>query len=179
MAKFIFGFMTLLLSIHAQASQISWEGEWTGACTLVPSYNGIADFSGSLKVTSQNSTPEQFEWQLIYDFAGRQPTETRAYALNQVSGEKDHYVIDERNGLLLDAFVNGSTLYSPFTINGLLILARYEFNGENVVIEMPTFLQAPIRKTCVNGNPSLCSESMVLQRVQRCSFFRTKSGVVK
>lgn len=148
-----------------------WVGKWNGNCTITPEYDGIKQLKSSLEVKIQD---KGLSWLLIYDYNGAIPTEVRNYELKIEDEKAGHYVIDEKNGLLLDAYLNNGVLFSPFTINGLLITARYEFKKSTMTLEMPSYGVTPHRTTCLKGNSDLCAVSLPLHRVQTCKMTKIK-----
>lgn len=148
-----------------------WEGDWRGTCRLNPAYQGIESFNMRLQVG--DTSTERAAWTLTYEAMGTRPRETRTYEIFAVDARQGHYAIDEHNGLILDSYLLGDTLYSAFTISGNLIPARYEISRPGVmVVEMPNLTVNPVRESCVEGNPQLCAHSFRLNSVQRCELQR-------
>ena len=148
----------------------AWQGFWKGPCRLDPPYRGIRDFRGSLRVRGLGPGGRRYSWVLVYDYGAARPKETRTYEIVAKDASRGHWVIDEKNGLKLDTFLLGNRLYSPFTINRLLITATYERTGTAIRIELPTYSAKPIRRTCLTGNANLCASSHALYRMQTCVF---------
>lgn len=146
-----------------------WSGTWKGTCRLSPAFQGTESFEASVTI-GKNEGANGIQWQLIYEASGNLPRQVRNYTMMPVDPSNGHFVVDEHNGLLLDSFVDGNFIYSPFLINGMLITATYILTGQNTMImDMPSFNEAPIRKTCLTGNSNLCSQSFGLRMSQRCS----------
>jgi hypothetical protein len=160
--------LLLLVSSNALASGLQpWEGDWQGTCRLTPAYDGIASFKMRLQVGDTNGG--RAAWTVTYEGMGNRPRETRAYEVMAVDAAQGHYAIDEHNGLILDSYLLGSTLYSAFTIGQVLIPARYELTAAGrMTVEMPSLAVVPVRTSCVEGNPQLCARSFRLNSVQRC-----------
>lgn len=161
--------LSFLLCTSGWAAPFDWNGSWVGKCTIIPAFNGISEFEGSMEIQPLNTSDERYQWKSVYDFGGISPTEVRDYELHF---EGDHYVVDEKNGLFLDYYVNGNALYSSFAFGGQIVSVRYEFQGNRVSIEMPLFANYVFRKTCFPSNAAICVESLPLNSVQRCELFR-------
>lgn len=69
-------------------------------------------------------------WKIIYVFNDRR--EERNYEIKLVEGSSNHFVIDEKNGFLIDNLLSNNTLYSQFTINNNLVTTRFELFKETI-----------------------------------------------
>jgi hypothetical protein len=92
----------------AQSFPQSFIGHWKG--TLEWYQSGKQE---PQKVTMQliirpADTAGQYTWQLIY---GERGEDNRPYLLKPVDSAKGHWVVDERNGILLDAYLVGNKLH--------------------------------------------------------------------
>lgn len=141
----------------------------SGTCKITPEYDGIKQLKSSLEVKKQD---KGLTWILVYDYNGAKPAEVRNYELKIEDEKAGHYVIDEKNGLFLDGYLINGVLFSSFTINGLLIAARYEFQKSTMTLELSSFGVTPHKITCLDGNSELCAASLPLNRVQTCSMKR-------
>lgn len=146
-----------------------WIGHWTGTCRLAPPYQGLETFGATLTV-APGSAPGSYSWRVTYD-NGRH--DVRAYELTPVDAAKGHYVIDEKNGLLLDAVISDGVLYAPFTIGEQLIVATYAVGADGAMaMNLPAFGREPARKTCLTDAPETCAASFVLAQSQHCRLTR-------
>ena len=154
-----------LAGVAAAGAPADWIGTWKGQCKLTPAYNGVEAFAASLTI-SAGSADGSLRWKLIYETPSR---EVRDYELVPVDAAAGHYVIDEKNGLLLDSYVADGVLYAPFAINGMLIMATYSVGTDGVMTaNMPSFGTEPVRTTCLGGQPESCAQSFALNRAQHC-----------
>lgn len=88
-----------------------------------------------------------WDWHIIYGAdveAGR-----RAYTLHTRDAAKGHYVIDEHNGIILDAHLLGGTLYSRFVVAGNLLTTMTRKQGNQIIFEIISGKQEP---TNITGN---------------------------
>ena len=99
-----------------------WHGRWTGTLK-------ITSVAGEEKETPMEMTIEplkdskNYHWRIVY---GKGPARDYELVPQERAG---HFVIDEKNGLLIDAWLVGSTVYSQFQVADSLIPVRYELNG--------------------------------------------------
>lgn len=143
---------TLLLVVvfccaRAQSFPQSFVGHWKG--TLEWYQSGKKD---PQKVTMQliirpADTAGQYTWQLIY---GDQGQDNRPYVLKAVDSAKGHWVVDERNGILLDEFNVGNKLHCAFTVQNTTIINSYWLEGEKMMVEFYSLGAKPVR-TSGNG----------------------------
>ena len=113
-----------------------WLGYWVGDLYIYNEQglkqilpmaldNSVTDFSG------------QYTWAIIYgtdSIAGR-----RDYILNEVDISIGHYVVDEKNGILLDAHLIDNELISVFEVMGNTVSSTYKREGENMIFEIMMF----------------------------------------
>jgi hypothetical protein len=76
-------------------------------------------------------------WALIYGadtIAGK-----RDYVLKTIDASKGHYIVDEKNGILLDSYVTGNKLTSVFTVMKNTLLTSYERIGDTMIFEVNVY----------------------------------------
>ena len=72
----------------------------------------------------------KYKYILVYIVDGNR--QERNYTLLEKNVEKGEYVVDENNGILLDAkFING-TLYTMFEVQGNILATTERFNDESI-----------------------------------------------
>lgn len=163
MKALVFG--ALLCGAAGAAAPADWAGDWFGACTVTPAYQGIESFRAKLNIGPQ-SAEGRLRWKITYELAQR---DVRDYQLVPVDAAKGHYAVDEKNGLLLDAFLADGVLYMPFTIGGTLITATYSVGADGVmVMNLPSFGSTPVRTTCLTREKQTCAQSFALTGTQHC-----------
>lgn len=155
----------LALVLALAAGPADWAGTWKGTCRLTPAYETVESFAASLTV-GKTDRPDTLRWTIIYE---TDPRDVRNYELIAVDAAAGRYVLDEKNGLLLDAVFSDGVLYSPFTIGTLLITATYEATGDGTMrMNLPSFSRDPSRETCLTGQGGNCAQSFALARSQHC-----------
>lgn len=103
-------------------------------------------------------------FRLIYGDPATAPV--RDYQLVRVEGSKNHFLNDERNGILLDIYLVGDTLYSQFEIATVRIDSRFRLEGETLVSEMATFGVTAARDTRPDADSTTIVRSYPLRGVQ-------------
>ena len=63
-----------------------------------------------------------YTWQIMY---GEDEKDNRPYLLKPIDTSKGHWLIDERNGILLDGYVHGNAFHGAFTVQGNTIVDNY------------------------------------------------------
>lgn len=164
LASFIFAALAAF-SPAAAAGPGDWAGTWKGECRLAPPHGGLSAFPMSLTI-GVTDKPDVLRWMLVYEAKAR---DVRNYELIATDVAAGRYVIDEKNGLLLDAAYSDGVLYAPFTIGGALITAMYWVGEDGTMhANMPSFAAEPSRTTCLSGQPDTCARSFALSGTQHC-----------
>lgn len=86
-------------------------------------------------------TAAQYTWQIIY---GEKSEDNRPYLLKPVDTSKGHWVIDERNGILIDQYWIGNRFTSNFTVQSSTILNSYWMEGNELIAEFYSISSKPI-----------------------------------
>ncbi|MEL6671536.1 MAG: hypothetical protein AAFR61_05070 [Bacteroidota bacterium] len=131
---------SLLAQEHEAAFPAGWEGAWKGDLQIFSKGKITMEIPMELQIAPTDSAGI-FQWTIIYY---GEKTDRRAYELVPVDASIGHYVIDEKNSIFLDAFFNGSTLSSRFSVGDGLLLITYTLRGEN--IEMNIFFGGQEKK---------------------------------
>jgi hypothetical protein len=122
----------------------NWHGRWTGTLTIT-SAGGEGKETPMEMVIEPLKDSKSYRWRIVY---GKGPA--RDYEL--VPQEKvGHFVIDEKNGLLIDAWLVGSTVHSQFQVGDSLIPVRYELAGDTLRFSLTVASTKDPRTTTVTG----------------------------
>jgi hypothetical protein len=117
--------LSLLLSAtgiaQSQPFPASITGNWKGTMQWMVSGKPAKSFSMQLRIHNADSAG-CYTWQIIY---GDDEKDNRPYLLKPVDTAKGHWLIDERNGILLDGFVHGNAFHGAFTVQGNTIVDNY------------------------------------------------------
>lgn len=110
----------------------SWLGNWKGEMIWVR--GGKTDTTRvpvQLKIHPADSA-NTYTWQIIYGATGK---DNRPYLLKPMDPAKGHWVVDEKNGILLDQFLIGNRLCGAFTVQQTTIINQYWMEGNLLMFE--------------------------------------------
>lgn len=121
---FLFG--SLNLFAQNKIFPQSFMGNWKGKIQWMVSGKPTQEFTMQLNVQPADSI-NQYSFQLIYgEPAVPLITENdRKYIIKLVDSATGHWVVDERNGILIDHYVHGNALHGAFTVKGSTIIDNY------------------------------------------------------
>ena len=117
----------------------SWEGVWKGACVLVRGGKTAMEFPMELHVEKREG---HWTWKVVYG-AGAQ-RQVRPYEL-RATGE--NWVIDEKNGIVIDSYFENGRLHSRFDVMESSIQATYRRRGDELDVSLVTFDAKPVRRS--------------------------------
>ncbi len=160
MKLFLSVLITFLLGIQMTAiAQDSFPESWVG------------DYKGELLIYGVDSTKMKvamelkieptkkdsiFNWTIIYDFNGEK--EVRAYELIVVDRDKGLYKIDEKNSIIIEAYLhNNSILTSYFKVSDSFIIATYTKESDYLIFEIISAKSKPVSMT---GNKVMDEEKI-------------------
>ncbi len=121
-----------------------WHGVWKGACTVAGPQRARLEFPMELHVAPIKGRTA-WTWQIIYGAGAKR--QVRPYELLPVAGSEGHFRVDERNGIIIDAWLHGGTLYSRFEVGTVSIDARYTLRGKRLDVSLVTTQVAPSATT--------------------------------
>lgn len=96
-------------------------GEWKGKLQWIVTGKPVQEFTMQLKIAKRDSL-NQYSWKIIY---GDNDKDIRPYTLRAIDTAKNHWVIDEHNGIVLDNYVAGNCLQGSFTVLKNTIVDNY------------------------------------------------------
>lgn len=123
-----------------------WLGVWEGTLHIYNHQNILQ----SIPITLENlptDSADIFQWVIIYGedkIKGK-----RDYVLKTKDKSKGHYVIDENNGILIDAYVVENKLISHFEVMGNHLTSIYERKDDQMIFEIIVNKSFPVQ---VSGN---------------------------
>ncbi|WP_052158411.1 hypothetical protein [Lacinutrix jangbogonensis] len=136
--KLIFTLLIVAISFSAQAQD--------GTLAFPEDYFGI--YKGDLEITNakgKQSIGMEFHlavtdsigiytYKIVYIFDGKR--NDRNYTLKTIDKEKGEYVIDENNGIILDAKLVDNVLYNVFEVSGNLLMTTEAFFLDYMTFEI-------------------------------------------
>jgi len=103
-----------------------WHGKWVGTLKITP-VEGKEEQTPMELTIEPIKDSKNLRWRIIYGEGKKAPV--RDYEL-QPQEKPNHFVIDEKNGVLIDAVLVGGVLHSQFEVGGSLIPVRYDRTGD-------------------------------------------------
>lgn len=136
-----------------------WTGNWKGELQWFKTGNPVPQHvQMELRIQPADST-NKYTWNLIY---GAATEDNRPYFLLPKDSSGIHWVIDEKNGIVLDEYWIGNKLCGMFTVMNATIISKYWLEGEELIMEMLTIGAKPLVTT---GNGSKDSPLVYSYRV--------------
>ena len=106
-------------------------GNWKGKLQWLVAGKPTQTFTMQLRIQAAD-TATQYSWQIIYGDSGK---DNRPYSLKPVDTTKSHWMVDERDGILLDSYVHGNCIHGAFTVQGNTIVDNYCVEGNKMKVE--------------------------------------------
>ncbi len=129
----------------------AWHGIWKGRVKSESRNGKTVDFAMELHIEPIEGR-NACTWRIVYGEGDRR--QVRPYELLPVDG-KGHFRIDEKNGIVIDAFLIGDTIYSSFGLNKVRIDARYRLRGDALEFSIATQKAAPMGTTGGGAVPAV------------------------
>lgn len=117
-------------------------------------------------------TSGQYSWQIIY---GEKNADNRPYLLKPVDTAKGHWVVDERNGILLDQYWMGNRFTNAFTVQNSTILDSYRIEGEEMIVEFYSISAKPVTTSGYGTEESPIVNSYATRSYQRAALRKKKN----
>lgn len=121
----------------------SWIGKWKGTLNWFQGIQKRQSVNMELHILPTDSV-NQYSWRIIY---GDQQKDNRPYLLKPFDASRGHWLIDERNSIVLDQFLLGDRFSGSFTVEGNTILNNYWLSGDSLVVEFFNSQENPIAIT--------------------------------
>lgn len=119
-------------------------GFWKGELEIFKADAQVQKIPMSMLIEEANEL-DTYVWQLIYNEGENE--DKRTYALLTYDQVKGHYLIDEDNGIVLDAFLFENKLVSTFSVQESLLTVIYTFLPEDIIFEVFAGPQKAINRT--------------------------------
>jgi len=148
----------------------AWIGEWEGQLEIFRGQKKVQEIYMGLNILPIDSTT--YTWTIIYGDGEKR--QERKYEIKPKNKEAGHYIIDEKNSILLDDYLIGNTLYSRFEVQKSLLLISYEKMGERIIFEVisgkldnPTLTGGQDSIPNVNSYPISIGQKAILKRKKK------------
>ena len=122
----------------------AWAGIYQGTLDIYTDKGLQQSVAMELEIAPMDNT-DRWIWAITYgpdSIAGR-----RSYELISVESEKGHYQIDEKNSIILDAFLRGNIFVSRFSVMGNLLDCTYEKLGDEIIFTIVMGKEAGLSDT--------------------------------
>jgi hypothetical protein len=113
----------------------SFIGNWKGQLHWMIAGKPTQTFTMQLKIQPTDSV-NQYTWQIIY---GDDNKDNRPYILKPIDTSKGHWVVDERDGIVLDSYVHGDSIHGAFTVQGNTVVDNYRIENDSMFVEFFSF----------------------------------------
>lgn len=139
--------LSCCLSAYSQQGLFpsDWVGNWSGTLQW---YSGTNEQAKTVRMQLQiqpvPDSPLVYTWKLFY---GEDAKDQRPYLLRAVDTAKRHWLIDERNSILLDQFIIGDRLIGSFSLNNTLITNSYWIENGEMQIEFTSLRKSSLRSS--------------------------------
>ncbi len=112
----------------------SFIGNWKGQLQWLVAGKPAQQFTMVLGIQPAEIAG-QYTWQIIY---GDSVIDNRPYILKPVDAALGHWIIDERDGIVLDSYVHGNAIHGAFTLQGKTIVDNYRVEKDQLFVEFFT-----------------------------------------
>ncbi len=120
-----------------------WVGCWAGMLSI-DGISGQQEIPMKLDIRSRKNS-DTLEWNIIY--GKDEEIGLRAYLLIPLDVDNGQFIIDENNGILLDALYSNNRLVSQFEVAENLLTSSYEIRGNEIVFEIVVCKKKDIKIT--------------------------------
>lgn len=134
----------------------AWRGTWSGELRVFQGRQNVQNIPMTL--TIQPTVDDRYTWHIQY---GTDTADLRKYQLVPVEPDVGYYAIDEQNGIVLDAYLQGDTFYSSFSVSGNKLLTRVRKRDNTLEYEITA---GPLASTGETGG--LSAEILPVQLFQ-------------
>jgi hypothetical protein len=140
----------------------SFVGKWKGKLTWVVPGKPSQTFTMRLYILPADSG--RYTWQIIY---GDDEKDNRPYILQAVDTAKGHWVVDEKNSIILDSYWIGNRFTGAFSVQNSTIVDQYWLEADGLHVEFITYATKPIATTGGTSADIPPVDSYQIKSVQR------------
>lgn len=149
----------------------SWVGNWKGQLEWYKTGNVEPQkVNMELRIQPYDSG-SNYTWQIIYGSASE---DNRPYILTSKDSAGIHWVIDEKNGIVLDQFWVANKFCGAFTVMGNTIVNNYWMEKDKLMVEFYSIAAKPITTTGNGTEESPKVDSYKIGSYQKAVLQRTK-----
>ena len=131
-----------LPNLTVYAGPEEWTGAWVGTC-ISDNYNtDNATPPYEIKVIIDVNNSQTLDWSIQYP-----PEAARKYQLKLQNDLAGHYILDEKNGILIDQFYSAENLRELYVVNGKVFTGSTTKSGDELKMEHTSFWANPLHQT--------------------------------
>ena len=120
-------------------------GNWSGILQIYKGTGKVQEVPMQLNIQPlKDSAGTQYSWEIIY---GEKAKDHRPYRLVPVDAAKGHWLVDENDGIQLDCFYLGGTLFSTFAVEGNLLTSMDRLENGKLYYEITSTKTKPFKTT--------------------------------
>ena len=119
----------------------SWIGHWSGELRWYKTGKATPEQVKMELRIGRGDSAGTYTWQIRYGATGE---DNRPYLLKPVDRAAGHWVIDERNGILLDQFWVGNRFCGAFTVQQSTIVNNYQLVNGQLEVEFYSLGAKPL-----------------------------------
>lgn len=162
-------FTTVILNAQDLSKFIGhWEGELHWSKTGTKEVQKVK----MQLIIEPADTAGQYTWQIIY---GDKNEDNRPYLLKPVDTAKGHWVIDERNGILIDQYWIRNRFSSMFTVQNSTILDSYWIENGKLIAEFYGMAAKPVTTSGAGTEDVPTVNSYAIRSYQKAILKRGKA----
>lgn len=120
-----------------------WIGKWEGQLNIYNAKGKTMDLHMGLNILPIEG--DKYTFTIIYGEGEK--AQERKYEIFPKDTALGHYMVDEKNSIILDDFLLGNTLYSRFEVTNNLLLASYERGEGTITFEVISGSVEPMNET--------------------------------
>lgn len=144
-----------------------WTGRWYGTVTSA-GLGRIDPFEMELHIEPIEGG-DSYTWTIVYVLPDQR--QERKYELLTVDAGAGHYRIDEKNSIIIDAYLASNALHTQFSVGSAMITIRYIREGDTIVFDLMSNRFDPAIETggvdgipVVSAYPLTTTQRAVLER---------------
>ena len=172
--RILFSIVAVCLFITATAQDFpkKFVGHWKGDLYWHKTGEKTAQKVKMQLIILPADSAGHYTWQIIY---GENNADNRPYVLKPVDTAKGHWIVDEKNGIILDQYWVGNRFTSAFTVQNSTIIDSYWIEGKKLIAEFYSISAKPVSTTgkgneeipFVHSYSTKSYQKVVLKRVKR------------
>jgi len=133
----------------------SFVGHWKGDIEILGIDSTLRTIPMALNIKKTNDNLI-YKWEIVYHL-NDSTKDVRTYSLIVVDSLKGEYVIDEKNGIVMESYYKNNTFTSFFTVMENFILFSYILTENTIIIDV---FSAPTKAVNFSGGTTVNGEEI-------------------